>query len=612
MSCKLITALSRKKKDIEVSETKLNRVLGLFDLTALGVGATLGLGVYVLAGSAAKDLAGPAVAISFLVAAFASALAGLCYAEFASRVPKAGSAYVYSYVSVGEFIAYVIGWNLVMEYIIGTASVASGLTGYLDELSNHGIKHKLVEWLPISSDNVVSKYIDISPYFDIVSPCFIVVLTVLLAVGVQESTKFNNLFTALNVVTIITVLIGGAFRADVSNWRISGDEIHGNQTYAGTGGYVPFGWSGVMAGAAKVFFGFVGFDSIAATGEEAKNPQKDIPLAIVMSLLIVFLAYFGISTVLTLALPYYLQDRDAPLPYLFESLNMPVLKWIVTLGAACALCTSLIGAMFPLPRVLYAMGTDGVLFKSFAKVHPKLKTPLTATIVSGIASGLMAAVFNTDQLIDMMSIGTLLAYTIVAICVLLLRYRPHLPDYKSDLDKSNQIKDNPLDFFKYIFNLNNNKYANSSTASLTKICISLFCILSVLFCALLIFKIDDLNPNNLLIFLPFIFICVLLAINLIIISRQPADDIKLSFKVPCVPFLPCISVIINTYLMMKLNGPTWKRFLIWQVVGFCVYFFYGIFNSEAGKQEAKERSERKAQNSTTHQNQNGVKIVTKF
>lgn len=177
-----------------------------------------------------------------------------------------------------------------------------------------------------------------------------------------------------------------------------------------------------MEGAAKCFYGFVGFDAVATTGEEAKNPQRNIPLAIVISLAVIFAAYFGISTVLTLMLPYYEQDKDAPFPYVFDNVGWHTIKWIVTSGAVFALCTSMLGAMFPLPRVIYAMAKDGVIFKKLAKIHDRTQTPLVATLLSGLFSGVMAALFNLEQLIDMMSIGTLLAYTIVAVCVLILRY----------------------------------------------------------------------------------------------------------------------------------------------------------------------------------------------
>uniref|UniRef100_T1GGE6 Cationic amino acid transporter C-terminal domain-containing protein n=1 Tax=Megaselia scalaris TaxID=36166 RepID=T1GGE6_MEGSC len=185
---------------------------------------------------------------------------------------------------------------------------------------------------------------------------------------------------------------------------------------------MPYGIAGVMGGAAKCFYGFVGFDCVATTGEEAINPKRNIPLSIVISLIIIFLSYFGVSTVLTMMVPYYLQNTEAPFLYAFDNIGWVSVKWVVAVGAIFALCTSLLGAMFPLPRVLYAMANDGILFKFLRNIHPYTKTPLIATIISGILAACMALIFDLHQLIDMMSIGTLLAYTIVAICVLVLRY----------------------------------------------------------------------------------------------------------------------------------------------------------------------------------------------
>ncbi|ALC43039.1 slif [Drosophila busckii] len=393
-------ALTRRKTDdVHESESKLARVLNLFDLTALGVGSTLGLGVYVLAGQVAYNIAGPAVTISFLIAAVASAFAGICYAEFAARVPKAGSAYVYSYVTIGEFVAFTIGWNLILEYVIGTASVARGLSGYFDSLIDNKMSLYLNETMPI-------KVSFLGYYPDFLSFGMVLLLGALLAFGAKESSFLNNIFTCVNLVTIGIVLVAGGMNAKVENWRIPAAEV---PEWAGSGGFMPFGIAGVMAGAAKCFFGFVGFDCIATTGEEAINPKRNIPLAIVMSLIVIFLAYFGVSTVLTMMLPYYLQDPDAPFPKAFDSVEWYTIKWIVTIGAVFALCTSLLGAMFPLPRILYAMGNDGILFKRLSKVHPWTQTPLLATLVSALFAAVMAMLFNLDQLVDMMSIGTILA-----------------------------------------------------------------------------------------------------------------------------------------------------------------------------------------------------------
>ncbi|XP_002021145.2 cationic amino acid transporter 3 [Drosophila persimilis] len=555
---KFWNALTRRKTDdVNEGESQLARVLNLFDLTALGVGSTLGLGVYVLAGQVAYNIAGPAVTISFLIAAVASAFAGICYAEFAARVPKAGSAYVYSYVTIGEFVAFTIGWNLILEYVIGTASVARGLSGYFDALIDNNMSKALNE----------SMHMDVGflgDYPDFLSFGMVLLLAGILAFGAKESSFLNNIFTCVNLVTICIVLVAGAMNANADNWRIPQDQVPEG---FGTGGFMPFGLAGVMAGAAKCFFGFVGFDCIATTGEEAINPKRNIPLSIVISLIIIFLAYFGVSTVLTMMLPYYLQDRDAPFPHAFDVVGWITIKWIVTIGAVFALCTSLLGAMFPLPRILYAMGNDGILFKRLSKVHPYTKTPLIATIVSGIFASIMAMLFNLDQLVDMMSIGTLLAYTIVAICVLVLRYQ--------DEDMTKLVSVKAPNVFRQFFNGHSYREPNSLTSSITKVGIVVFAVVCLVWCSLQ--KAFDLDSTGGIVSLSLVGV-VLILIG-VIIGMQPVSTIELTFKVPLVPFVPCLSVFANLYLMFQLDLNTWIRFLIWIVIGYVIYFCYGLRNS---------------------------------
>ncbi|KAM7361494.1 cationic amino acid transporter 2-like [Cochliomyia hominivorax] len=551
-------ALTRRKTDDVIeTESKLARVLNIFDLTALGVGSTLGLGVYVLAGSVAYNIAGPAVTLSFLIAAIASAFAGICYAEFAARVPKAGSAYVYSYVTIGEFVAFTIGWNMILEYVIGTASVARGFSGYFDSLINKSMSTTLTEALPINIDFL-------GDYPDFLACGLILILTALLAFGVKESSFLNNIFTAVNLMTILIVIIAGSIYADSSNWSIPQSEVPKG---FGTGGFMPFGVAGVMAGAAKCFFGFVGFDGIATTGEEAINPKRNIPLAIVISLIIVFLAYFGVSTVLTLMVPYYEQDHNAPFPAAFEAVDLLSVKWIVTGGAIFALCTCLLGAMFPLPRVLYAMGSDGIIFKKLSHVNDYTKTPLIATIVSGVFAATMALIFDLDQLIDMMSIGTLLAYSIVAICVLVLRYE--------DEGMEKQVTLSFPIILKQFFNGNSLRDPNCLTSAITKIGVVLFGLICILWCSF--DKIYAFGSSNSIIALSSLGAILLFII--IIISCQPVSSIELTFKVPLVPLIPCLSVFCNLYLMFQLDVNTWIRFLIWLAIGYVVYFVYGIRNS---------------------------------
>ncbi|XP_062130860.1 cationic amino acid transporter 3 [Drosophila sulfurigaster albostrigata] len=549
----------RKTDDVNEGESKLARVLNLFDLTALGVGSTLGLGVYVLAGQVAYNIAGPAVTISFLIAAIASAFAGICYAEFAARVPKAGSAYVYSYVTIGEFVAFTIGWNLILEYVIGTASVARGLSGYFDSLIDNNMSKALNE----------SMHIDVSflgDYPDFLSFGMVLLLAALLAFGAKESSFLNNIFTCVNLVTIGIVLVAGGMNANVDNWRLP---VSGGEPIPdgfGTGGFMPFGIAGVMAGAAKCFYGFVGFDCIATTGEEAINPKRNIPLAIVVSLIIIFLAYFGVSTVLTMMLPYYLQDPDAPFPKAFDAVEWYTIKWIVTIGAVFALCTSLLGAMFPLPRILYAMGNDGILFKRLANVHPYTKTPLLATIVSGIFAAIMAMLFNLDQLVDMMSIGTLLAYTIVAICVLVLRYQ--------DEQMTRLVSVRAPNVFRQLF-CNSYREPNTMTSAITKIGIVVFAVFAIIWCIFM--KVFEIEATSGIVSLS--IVGLLLIIICIVIGLQPVSTIELTFKVPLVPFVPCLSVFVNLYLMFQLDLFTWIRFLIWIAIGYIIYFAYGIRHS---------------------------------
>lgn len=290
----------------------------------------------------------------------------------------------------------------------------------------------------------------------------------MLSFGVKESTRFNSIFTCLNIVIVLYVVICGLFKADFHNWDLSVEEVRNFSSKSevkerGQGGFLPFGFSGMMAGAATCFYGFIGFDVIATTGEEAKNPQKSIPIAITGSLFFIFLAYFGVSGVQTLMWPYFDQNNDAPLPYVFGRVGYSVAKWIISVGALAGLSTSLLGAMFPLPRVLYAMATDGLIFRSLANVHQRFKTPVLATIVSGLLAACLAAIFDVTQLADMMSIGTLLAYSLVAISVLILRTTCESNESVDDGQTNRQNGS----YLRQLFNLDNQTDPTPFTASLS-------------------------------------------------------------------------------------------------------------------------------------------------
>lgn len=563
----IFKALIRKKEMVSSQDSKLARCLSTLDLTALGIGSTLGVGVYVLAGSVSKEIAGPAVVISFAIAAITSMFAGLCYAEFGARVPRAGSAYVYSYVTMGEFVAFLIGWTLILEYVIGSASVVRGLSTYVDALFNNTMRNAFQ-----SAAHIDVSYL--SSYPDFFAFGVTLVFSAALAFGAKESSTANNFFTLINLLVVLFVVIAGSFKADTNNWKTEPPCTEESCKF-GTGGFAPYGIAGIITGAATCFYGFIGFDCVATTGEEAKDPQRSIPIAIVASLTVVFLAYFAVSAVLTTVLPYYEQNPDAPFPYLFERLDWRWAKLIVSIGAICGLCASLLGAMFPLPRVIYAMASDGLIFKWMGKVSSRFHTPLMGTFSAGLLTGVLAAIFELSQLVNMMSIGTLLAYSIVAACVLILRYEESETSEKKD-DRY------PRTFTfiaKQLVNGNRLLHPTKLTTQIVTCLVFFYFILCACLTSIISFRSEEILKGRLLVIVPLAVMVLLLVLTLLFIYQQPVSGKKLAFSVPFVPFLPAFSILINIYLMMMLDAMTWIRFIVWMVIGLSIYFFYGIWNS---------------------------------
>ncbi|XP_067130420.1 high affinity cationic amino acid transporter 1-like [Centruroides vittatus] len=578
-------------------ESRLSRCLNVFDITFLGIGSTLGLGMYVLAGQIASNNAGPAVTLSYFIAALASVFAGLCYAEFGARVPKAGSAYVYSYVTVGEFIAFIIGWNLILEYAIGTASVARGYSGYIDSLIGNKIQNFFERVMPIDIPYM-------SSYPDFFSFGIVMLLTVLLSFGVKESSKLNNVFTIVNLLVVVYVVICGSFKADIHNWELPKSEIPKDR---GDGGFFPYGINGMLQGAAVCFYSFVGFDCVATLGEEVKNPQKSIPIGIVGSLVVCFLAYFSVSAIQTLMWPYYDQSDSAPLPNVFAKVGWPSAKWIISVGALAGLSTSMLGGMFPLPRVLFALANDGLIFKFISRINERFKTPIIATIISGVLTALLAMMFNVHELASMMSIGTLMAYTLVAISVLILRYKPtnmmlqNSTSEDDDLSESNRMREVHYNnssivyenfsvsrnYLYQIFNLLKLKNPTKLSSRVSVLLISFIGLLLIGIDVILCFFFNKILEKNIGIIIGLCLLTVLVVVAFIALSLQPKNQEKTNFKVPFVPFTPLLSIFINIYLILYLPENTWTRFAIWMAIGFAIYFGYGIVNSS--ERETKYR-----------------------
>ncbi len=500
-------------------EGTLKRTLGPFQLTALGVGAVIGAGIFVLSGLGAH-YAGPSLMLSFVLSGLGCAFAGLCYAEFAAMIPLAGSAYTYAYATLGELVAWIIGWDLTLEYAMGASTVSSGWSNHFIELMQ--IFHiKFPLWLAydhwtavkVATENISRQVIahDYSslvigsqaytdklealmsaPSADVLTqahallgapvifgheiglnlPAFFIalVVTTILAIGIQESAKFNSVIVVIKVAVVLFVLGLGSHFVHPANW---GSTWHQ---------FAPFGLAGIGSGAAYIFFAYIGFDAVSTTAQEAKNPQRDLPIGIIVSLAVCTLLYIGVAAVLTGMVPWQQVSIEAPIARAFLDRGLPWASDIITAGALAGLTSVMLVMLLGQTRVLYAMANDGLLPKKFfAEVHPRFRTPFKNTFLVGFIAAVVGALTPIDDIGKMVNIGTLLAFVIVCISIIILR--------RTDPDKA-----------------------------------------------------------------------------------RP-------FRTPWVPLVPILGVLFNGYMMVKLGWLNWARLIVWLVIGLVVYFTYGVKNS---------------------------------
>jgi basic amino acid/polyamine antiporter, APA family len=469
-------------------EHRLKKELTALDLTVFGVGVTIGGGLFVLTGVAAATSAGPAISISFVIAAVACGLAALSYAEFASTVPVAGSAYTFSYATAGELVAWIIGWDLILEFVIGAAAVAAGWSSYLQ-----AVLEGTPLQIPVSMSSAEEGVLNLP------AGLLVLVLTGILIAGIKLSSRVNQVAVAIKVGVALLFIVAGAFFVSSDNLSPFVPPSQGAEE--GTGGFldqpliqslfgldpVVFGWGGVITAAAIVFFAFIGFDVVATTAEETRNPQRDLPLGILGSLAICTALYFAVSIVLTGMQNYRDIDPDdaAPLSTAFENRGQDLIADIIGIGAALGIIVVVLILLLGQSRVAFAMARDGLLPPVFAKVHPRFRTPYVVTATVGVLVAIVASLFGISELAELVNIGTLFAFTLVSIGVIVL--------------------------------------------------------------------------------------------------RRTRPDLPRAFRTPLVPLVPIAATLICVYLMLNLTGLTWRRFLIWMLIGLVIYFAYGRRHSRLGR-----------------------------
>ncbi|MED6169791.1 Carnitine O-acetyltransferase mitochondrial [Stylosanthes scabra] len=594
-----------RKKQVDSAEGKtkglLAKELTVAHLIGIGVGSTIGAGVYVLVGTVAREEAGPALTISFLLAGIAAALSAFCYAELASRCPSAGSAYHYSYICLGEGVAWLIGWALILEYTIGSATVARGITPNLAALIGGGEK------LPMFLSRKHIPGTDI-----IVDPCaaiLVLIITGLLCIGIKEMAVVQGTITSVNICALLFVVTAGSYLGFKFGWA----------GYDLPTGYFPFGVNGMLTGSATVFFAYIGFDAIASTAEEVKNPQRNLPLGIGGALFLCCGLYMLISMVVVGLVPYYAIDPDTPISSAFAKHGMHWAAYVINAGAFTALCSALMGGILPQPRILMAMARDGLLPPFFSEINKRSQVPVRSTIVTGLAAAVLAFFMEVSELAGMVSLGTLFAFTMVAISVLILRY---IPPNKVPLPPS--LKDSIITVSKQ-YDINNaktttssSKYGNTDASTsedkkplilkddvaiqrtpfaqyfsfrryvnkdnkrrLAGRMIALTCLGA--------FVVTYATSNLSLVSFVRFTLCgvgsIVLLLSLALLSIMEQDDASQNFGhsggfvCPFVPLLPIASILINSYLLVNLSMATWLRVSVWLAGGILVYGCYGRTHS---------------------------------
>nr|XP_055174557.1 cationic amino acid transporter 3-like [Nyctereutes procyonoides] len=566
--------------ELPVPETAPARSLSTLDLVVLGVGNTLGVSVYILAGEVARDQAGPSFVICILVAGLTSVLAGLCYGEISARIPHSGSAYLYSYVTVGELWAFITGWFLILTTFAHIGIRIWAWTLFFDNLFGNKFSLTLQETFLPQAPGIFVEILGFIVMF------LLLLIMELLTRNIRQLSLVTKTLTLVKVLALGFVIISGFLKGDLHNWKLTEDDYIKaglNDTSSlgllGSGGFVPFGFQGILRGSATCIYAFTGFNIIVTRVELAQNPKCSIPKSIMISLFICFLVYFGVSAALTLMVPYYQLQPGSTLPEAFLHIGWVPAYHCVNFGFFCSLSTKVFGNMFPIRQQVYMMAKDGLLFPVLTRIQTGTYMPILATMIIFIVGTIMAFFLGFTDLLDLRSIGALLVFSLQAFIVLILRYQPERKNGGKEAEVMGENERNEMQSLtlQALF-FPGNPAPTAFSGWVVSVCSSLLVLLLTLLC-LVLARWPGLLSGD-----PWWITVVVLLLVLItgmtgVIWRQPQSSSPIHFKVPGLPLLPLLSIFLNIYLMMQMTAGTWALFGSWVLVGFAVYFGYGIRHS---------------------------------
>nr|XP_044631362.1 LOW QUALITY PROTEIN: cationic amino acid transporter 4-like [Equus asinus] len=562
----------RKTLEEPTTETSLQCHLTTLELTLLGVGAPVGMGLYLLMGTVAQEMAGPAVTVSFSVAAVASLLAALCYVEFEVRVPCTGSPYLFTYVSMGELWAFLVGWIVLLECLISGAAMARSWSHNLDSVFSHNI------WRFTEAHVGIWQVPFLAQYPDFLAAGIILLASGYISSGGRISSWLNRTFLAISLVVILFIIILGFVLARPHNW--SSEE----------GGFAPFGFSGIMTGAATCLYAFVGFGAIAASSKEARDPKRAVPMAITISLVLVAGAYILVSTVLTLMVPWHSLDPYWALSDAFYQRGYSWAGFIVAAGAICAINTLLLNLFLFLSLMVHAMAADGLFFQVFACMHSRTQVPVVGILVFGVLMALLALLLDLETLVQFISIGILLECTVLPTSIIIIRFQKAPPSSSQDpgspvgteqasAPEVGQLRPALRPYLSFLGGCRPGAAVAWALGVLVASAITLDC-------GVLVFGDTALHLP------PWGYYTLLLVLSsatfllsLLVLGAHQQQHRQDTFQVPMVPLTPALSILLNIFLMLHLSYLAWLYLSICLLIGLAVYFGYGIRHSKENQRE---------------------------